>query len=209
MTGLKSNGDRTVALQYVLIDFENVQPKNLEILANHPFRVIVFFGLNQTKVSRDFMKSMLKLKDKAEIIEMSGSGSNSLDFHIAYYLGELAARHPDVQSHVISKDKGFDPLLKHLKAKGVHARRASDLAEIPALRIKESTSDEEKIRAIVANLLARGHSRPRKVSTLQNTIDTLFTKKLGQQELARLVAALQERKFITIKESSVSYNLAN
>jgi hypothetical protein len=193
--------------QYILIDYENVQPKNLEILARHPFHVFVFFGENQTKVSRDFMKSMLLLQDKAEIVEISGSGNNALDFHIAYYLGQLAAKAPDAQFHVISKDKGFDPLLKHLKSKGIQVRRETDLAEIPALRIKETTSDDEKIHAIVRNLASRGQSRPRKVATLQNTINNLFTKTLGQQELAKLVAELQERKFITISDTSVSYNL--
>jgi hypothetical protein len=29
---------------YVFMDFENVQPKNLEILTNHPFEVFVFVG---------------------------------------------------------------------------------------------------------------------------------------------------------------------
>ena len=35
---------------YILIDFENVQPKNLAILNGHPFKVLVFVGANQTRV---------------------------------------------------------------------------------------------------------------------------------------------------------------
>jgi len=37
-------GKISLATNYVLIDFENVQPKNLEILSNHPFKVLVFVG---------------------------------------------------------------------------------------------------------------------------------------------------------------------
>src|SRR5690606_41983881 len=37
---------------YVLIDYENVQPKNIELLANHPFKIYLFVGANQTKVDR-------------------------------------------------------------------------------------------------------------------------------------------------------------
>ena len=33
-----------MATNYVLIDFENVQPKNLELLTTHPFKVFVFVG---------------------------------------------------------------------------------------------------------------------------------------------------------------------
>lgn len=29
---------------YVMIDFGNVQPKNLDILRKHPFRILVFVG---------------------------------------------------------------------------------------------------------------------------------------------------------------------
>ncbi len=196
-----------MANQYILIDFENVQPKNLEILANHSFNVMVFFGIIQTKVSRDFLKSMLQLRDKAQVIEMSGSGKNALDFHIAFYLGELAAKDPKAHFHVISKDKGFDPLIKHLRLKGVTARRVADLAEIPLLRIKETTSKDERIDAVVENLAARGHSRPRKVKTLENTINTLFTKKLNQPELTRLVSELEKRKYIVIDQGNVRYTL--
>jgi hypothetical protein len=155
-----------VANQYILIDYENVQPKTLESLANHPFNVLVFFGVAQTKVSRDFLKSALLLQGKAEVIEASGSGKNALDFHIAYYLGELVTKDPEARFHVISKDKGFDPLIKHLTGKGVMVRRETDLAEIPALRKDATGSDAEKIRTIVKNLAARGQSRPRKIETL-------------------------------------------
>ena len=60
--------------------------------------------------------------------------------------------------------------------------REKDLAEIPELRIPDTTSRDEQIDAIVKNLRQRGHSRPRKVRTLQNTINTLFTKKLEQED---------------------------
>jgi hypothetical protein len=36
---------------YILIDYENVQPKNLSILKYHDFRVIVFVGASQTKIT--------------------------------------------------------------------------------------------------------------------------------------------------------------
>ncbi len=46
---------------YVLIDFENVQPKNLGILAAHPFKVLVFIGASQTKVPRHVAVAMQAL----------------------------------------------------------------------------------------------------------------------------------------------------
>jgi hypothetical protein len=192
---------------YVLVDFENVQPKNLELLKEYPFRVLVFIGANQTKFPRHFVVAMQALGEQADYVEISGSGPNALDFHIAYYVGELAGKEPEAQFHIISKDRGFDPLIRHLKGKQVRVRRETDLAEIPELRIPETTSRDEQIDAIVKNLRQRGHSRPRKVRTLQNTINTLFTKKLEQSELDAIIDELTKRKLIAVKQNNVSYRL--
>ena len=193
--------------KYVLVDFENVQPKNLELLKEHPFRVLVFIGANQTKFPRHFVVAMQALGEQADYVEIAGSGPNALDFHIAYYIGELAAKEPYADFHIISKDRGFDPLIWHLKGKKIRVRREKDLAEIPELRIPDTTSRDEQIDAIVKNLLQRGHSRPRKVKTLQNTINTLFTKNLDQAELDAITDELRKRNLIVVKQNNVSYRL--
>jgi diadenosine tetraphosphate (Ap4A) HIT family hydrolase len=190
-----------------LIDFENVHPKNLELVTKHPFKVFVFVGANQAKVPFDLADSMQLLGNDAKYIKIAGNGQNALDFHIAYYIGELAGKDPDAHFHIISKDKGFDPLIKHLKSRKVKVMRETDLAEIPLLRVPVSTSDDEKISAIVKNLGGRGQSRPRKVRTLENTINNLFTRKLEKKELGALIKELQKRKLIVVNQGNVSYKL--
>ncbi len=192
---------------YVLIDFENVQPKNLGILAAHPFKVFVFIGANQTKVPRHVAVAMQALGGKAQYVEIDGSGPNALDFHIAYYIGELAAADPAGNFHIISKDRGFDPLIRHLKGKKIHVRRESDLAEIPNLRIPKQAKKDDVIDAIVKNLIGRGQSRPRKVKTLQNTIGHLVSEKLDEKQLAALVNELQKRKLIVVSKGNIKYKL--
>ena len=192
---------------YVLIDFENVQPKNLSILANHPFKVFVFIGANQTKVPRHVAVAMQALGDRAKYVEIDGSGPNALDFHIAYYIGELAGIDPAGHFHVISKDRGFDPLIRHLKGKKIQIRRESDLAEIPNLRIPKKAKKDDMIDAIVKNLVGRGQSRPRKVKTLQNTINSLVAENLDKAKLTALVSELQKRKFIIVDKGNVKYTL--
>jgi len=157
---------------YVLIDYENIQPKNLEILENHPFKVFVFVGANQAKVPFDLAVAMQSLGDNAKYIKISGNGPNALDFHIAYYLGELSTTDPKGYFHIISKDTGFDPLIKHLKLRNIRVLREKDLAEIPVLRISNATNSDEKITAIINNLSGRSQSRPRKIKTLTNTINS-------------------------------------
>ena len=192
---------------YVLIDFENVQPKNLEVLSNHPFKVFVFVGASQAKLSYDLAAAMQQLGENAKYVKIGGNGKNALDFHLAFYVGELSTKEPNAYFHIISKDTGFDPLIKHLKARKIRIQRERDLAEIPVLRMSNATSSDEKISAIVKNLAGRGQARPRKVKTLANTINSLFAEKLEEKELMNLVNELQKRSHIVISERNVSYKL--
>jgi len=192
---------------YVLIDYENVQPKNLDLLESHPFNVLVFVGQSQARIPFDLADSMQLLGKDARYVRISGNGQNALDFHIAYYVGELAASEPDAYFHIISKDKGFDPLINHLKERKIRVRREKDIGEIPLLQLTDKTSMDEKISAIVKNLGGRGQSRPRKVTTLSNTINSLFNPKLDAKELSALIKEMARRKLIVINQKNVSYKL--
>jgi len=193
---------------YVLIDFENIQPRNLSLLETLPFTVLVFIGANQAKLPRHVVVAMQALGDSAKYIEIDGNGPNALDFHIAYYIGQLVAADPDGYFHIISKDKGFDPLVRHLKGKKIRIRRENDLAEIPTLRIPKKAKKDDKIDAIVRNLIGRGQSRPRKVRTLQNTISNLVSEELSDSELAGLIRELQQRKHIVVTDGNIRYTLS-
>ena len=69
---------------YVLIDFENVVPDNLELLDQEWIKVLLFVGKNQTKLPFALVKAVQKLGARAQYIEMMGAGHNALDFHIAF-----------------------------------------------------------------------------------------------------------------------------
>jgi len=196
-----------LATNYVLIDFENVQPSNLEVLKQHPFKVMVFVGANQTKIPFDLATAMQALGDAGQYVKIAGTGKNALDFHIAFYVGELAAKDPSAYLHIISRDTGFDTLIKHLKARGTKIQRERDLAEIPVVRMSTATSTDDMVTAIVNNLVGRGQSRPRKVKTLSNTINSLFTEKLSEQRLSTIVKDLEQRKYIRVNNGNVSYQL--
>ncbi|MFT6372816.1 MAG: hypothetical protein ACJAZT_001570, partial [Gammaproteobacteria bacterium] len=147
-------------LNYVLIDLENIQPKNLGVLAGHDFKVLVFVGEKQSKISFDLAVAIQGLGANSDYIKINGNGPNALDFHIAFYIGELSQRHENSYFHVISKDRGFDPLIKHLKSKKIRAQRHIDIADIPLLKVVNATSMSERVDAIVDFLVARGTAKP-------------------------------------------------
>lgn len=194
---------------YLLIDFENVQVASLALLNGHPFKVLIFLGANQTKIPVELAKGVQVLGPDAEYIQIAGNGPNALDFHIAFTIGQLAAREPDAYFHIISKDTGFDPLIEFTKKQKLHIHRSRELAEVPILRLSNAKSVAEKVDAVVKNLALRGSGRPRKVSTLSNTINALFQKALEQHELTTLIQALQKGGYISVEKENVTYHLPN
>ncbi len=207
---------------YVLIDYENVKPDNLSLLIEHDFfKVIVFVGANQEKIPFDLAAALQSLGNKAEYVKISGNGSNALDFHIAYYIGVLSAREKGHCFYIVSKDTGFDPLIEHLKEKKVPAQRVKDIVEI--LNITSKNKDEkqvaskvdtfkatpldQKIEKVVGDLVKRGQSRPRKVSTLSTTINSLFMKKLKESDILEIINKMKKEKLIVVDKEAVRYNL--
>jgi hypothetical protein len=205
---------------FVLIDFENVQPKNMGSLKGGSFKIKVFLGTNQTKIPLEMALALQLFGPDAEYIQIDGNGNNALDFHIAYYIGQLAAVNPDAHFHIISKDKGFDPLIKHLHAKKISCQRSTSIADIPLAKISNvkpapekpvKTSNTkpapEKIDTVIDNLAKRKASRPRTLKTLRSTIKALFVNQLADEELEELLEQLSKRGTIDIKDGKVSYGL--
>jgi PIN domain len=132
----------------VLIDYENVQVKSLALLRGEQFRVRVFLGKTNTKIHTELAIALQRLGERAEYITLESSGSNALDFHIAYYLGVLVTADPTAHFHIISKDKGFDPLIQHLKSRAVHAARATSIEAMSGIvSIAKPTVTEELPRS--------------------------------------------------------------
>jgi hypothetical protein len=192
---------------YVLIDYENVQPKDVASLNAHPFKVLVFVGANQKTLRTDLVASLQPLGQSVEYIRVSGNGRNALDFHIAFYLGELAANDPNDVFRVISKDAGFDPLLAHLKSRGIRAQRSATLVEEPAPDVVAHNTFDERVAAAIENLRSRGNARPRRLKTLASTIHALFGKKLEPTEVEGLIAALANHGVTVAPDGKVTYTI--
>jgi PIN domain len=192
---------------YVLIDYENVQPAALAVLDQDYFKTIVFVGASQVKLSFEVASAIQRMGDKASYVKISGNGPNALDFHIAFYIGQIAVNEPTAYFHIISKDAGFDPLIAHLKTKKILAARSKDITEIPLVKAINSKTPAQKQAVILDNLQHRGASRPRTIDALSTTINSLFQKSLPEDELALLLARLADQGYITVTDSKVSYAL--
>lgn len=121
-------------INYVLIDHENVQPTDLALLDREDVRLWVFVGAGQTRLSSDLAIQMQAMRERADYVRISGNGSNALDFHIAFYIGQLVRDDARGFFHIISKDTGFDPLIEHLKTRKVFACRSISISQMPLFK---------------------------------------------------------------------------
>lgn len=192
---------------YVLIDFESVQTRSLELLIQEHFKVIVFVGANQDKLPFEVAESLQQLGSRAEYIKISRRGPNALDFHIAYYIGRLAAEEPSAYFHIISKDTGFDPLIHHLRSKKIFAGRVETVADIPLVRSSNSKSPQERIAIILAKLQQLKAAKPRTIKTLSSTIISLFQNQLSEAEVELLVQSLAKKRYLEIAGAKITYAL--
>ena len=192
---------------YVLIDYENVQPTDLALLRDAPVKVKVFLGANQAKIPVALAAALQGLGANAEYVLLESSGSNALDFHIAYYIGLLSAQDASAFFHIISKDTGFDPLVKHLKTKGVFAQRSVSISSIPFFKPELPSTSDAQIDAVVAHLTKLKAAKPRAEKTLLSTLHALFKKELSDHQLSALFASLCKRGIVKLDGTKVSYEL--
>jgi hypothetical protein len=194
-----------VRTNVVLIDFESVQPESLAALEHDHFKVFVFVGATQTKIPFELATALQRMGPNGEYIKIAGNGKNALDFHIAFYIGQLAAADPSAYFHIISKDSGFDPLVQHLKSRKIFSARSPSIADIPLVKSSNKKSVPERAQLFVEKLKQPKVTRPRALKTLSSAVSNFFQKQLSEAEIAGVIAEMQRSGFLTVTEGKVSY----
>ena len=214
----------------LLVDYENIGKIDLAAIPDG-VRVPFFFGASQRSVPTEFLKAALRLGERFVPIDIEGQGKNALDFHIAFYLGEYLARDPNTACVIFSKDKGFDPLVRHLTRRGFAVRRANTMAEAlgsrtaaaPATRgargarsgaRRESPRPESprreggSLRDEALHLLAGTQKvrRPRKRRGLIAVLHSHFSKKVPESELQGLVDELIAEGSLSEANGAITYH---
>lgn len=196
---------------YVLIDFENVVPDNLDLLDQDWIKVMLFVGKNQTKLPFTMVKSIQKLGPRAQYVEMTGTGHNALDFHIAFYIGRISATDKDAYFHIVSNDQGFDPLVAHLKQEDIFADRVMKIEDIPVLIQAKvvSKSPAERLSFATDRLLKANTTRPRTRKTLTSHISAMFLKALPEEDIAAIVDGLFKNGSVRENGKRIEYSDEN
>ena len=191
-------------INIVLIDSENVKPESIEKLKHEHVRVVVFLGASQKRIDSAIVIAVHSLGANGSYVRISGNGPNALDFHIAYYIGKFLAEQPGACFHIISKDKGFDPLIKHLREQKIICSRSSSISEIPWLKSSKKVHPNQRATIFYEKRIASSKARPATITALQRTILSHFHD-LSPPEAARVVEALKQAGYVVVDGKKVVY----
>jgi hypothetical protein len=210
---------------YILIDFENVHVKSLALLKEKNFRVRVFLGPKNSRLPTELVLTMKSLGDHADYIVLDAGGHNALDFHITYYLGRLAAADPAGFFHLISKDTGFDSLIRHMSAAGILCERSVSIESIPCLANTSTKSESSQteitnpakghakkkapqlVEHVLTNLIKRKSALPRLEKTLRSTMKAICGAQYSEKEIEAVLNRLIKKKYVAVDGTRVSYTL--
>lgn len=192
----------------LLVDFENVQQVELANL-DDSYRVIIFVGADQKSVPFELVTRAQQLGSRVEWQKIVGNGSNALDFFIAFQLGRVFDKATKPECLVLSRDKGFDPLIKYLNANGMKSRRIGNLSELhhkTAAATPAPAPEDLKLRRVL-EVLGRleKRARPRKRKTLSQCISAMFQKKISQQEVEHIIGAMLTKGLISETNNTFTY----
>ncbi len=190
----------------LLVDYENVQQVELAGL-DDSFRVIIFVGADQKSVPFDLVTKAQRLGSRVEWQKIVGNGSNALDFFIACQLGREFEKSPRPECTVLSKDKGFDPLMRYLNENGMKCKRINSLGEIHhKAATAPATAEEPKLQRVIEVLgKSEKRARPRKRKTLSQCISAMFQKKIHQQEVDRIIDVMLTNGLISEANNAITY----
>ncbi|TXH67131.1 MAG: NYN domain-containing protein [Thiothrix sp.] len=196
----------TTISHHIFVDFENVQAVNLHLLKNKPAQLIIILGAQQKNLPVDLVQQLMLFKEQACLVEVKASGKNALDFVLAYHIGQWAQQKPRNDFYIVSKDKGYDALVNHLKNKKIKIQRYDEFTQIPIFdKPPKQTNSSSKITSferLITLLKNAPRNRPTKRQTLISYTDAAFAKKLGEDEVTSLINELQKNKLVSFDANS-------
>jgi hypothetical protein len=150
-------------VNHVFVDYENVHAVDPTIIGSKTVHVTLLLGAKKTKLDATVVEKLMQHAATVEMIRLTSSGRNALDFTLAYYLGRAVLADPCGHFHIVSKDKGYDALIEHLRGKHIFARRHEDFTTLTS----SATAKPSAATSSVATLAAKASPKPKPPASLE------------------------------------------
>lgn len=202
---------RVTVKQIVFVDYENLQPTEEEMrgLIEDTTEVYLLHGVLQHVLSAFWVDIAFELgRERLHRIQLSSSAPNALDMFVPYYIGTMIAQSEPMSFKILSNDKGYDPLIDHLREQSVVIERlrrdlkTGDLQNFePELEIDLAELVDKVIERI------KLPNRPKKTVGLMNMVQSVL-KSCGEPgiKLTDVRAELEREEWVHIDQDNVIYS---
>ncbi len=202
--------DLPLPLNHVFVDFENVHQLDFSVMGSKPVHFTLLVGAQQSRMGVVLVQQLLKYADSVEQVRLTSSGQNALDFALAYYVGRAAVADPSGYFHIVSKDKGFDPLIEHLRSQRIRARRHDNFSTLTfsAPGKRPSPLPEAPLERALEHLKRHPDNRPKRRVTLVTHLQSLLGKTATETEALDVVTGLEKGGHLSLGEKDrVTYQV--
>ena len=209
-------------MNHVFVDFENVRHVDFSLIGAKAVSFTLLLGARNTKLDVPLVEKLMEHAASVQLVRQTSSGRNALDFALSYYLGRAVLADPTAYFHVVSGDKGFDPLIEHLRSRHVHARRHDDFTtltfsgpvkapvapNVPTAAKAPTVPPEDLMTRVLEQLRRNIANRPKRKSTLISHLRAFAGKTATEADAVKLVEALREAGHISFSEKdAVTYHV--
>lgn len=132
-----------------LIDYENVSASGLDGLETltEQDTVYIFYTENADRLTFDAHRRLMESPAKVRYYKVETGTKNALDFQLVSYLGYLIRENNGCGYFIISKDSGFDSVLKFWELRNVSITRLPNL-DVETTR-QTQTELNQKLRELL------------------------------------------------------------
>jgi hypothetical protein len=202
--------DHTRPMNHVFVDFENVHEVDLSVIGARSVSFTLLLGARQTKLDAVLVEKLMQHAASVQLIRLTSSGKNALDFALSYYVGRAVVADPTAYFNIVSKDTGFEPLIEHLRSRNIHARRHNDFTTLTfSLPTKPSTAPSEDLVArVLVHLGKNPTNRPKRKKTLVSHLRAFSGKMATEADVMDLVEKLRKAGHLSIDDKeAVTYHV--
>lgn len=220
--------DLPLPLNHVFVDYENVQALDLGVIGGKGVTFTLLVGPQKKKLDVELVEQLFAHAASVELVRLTASGRNALDFTLAYYLGRAVAADPAGCFHIVSKDTGYDPMIAHLRSRHIRVERHNDFSMLPfaaaqkpkapvAEKPPRASPGPAKPRSPIGNkpltralehLRRHPNSRPKRRKTLVSHLSASLGKQPPEGGIEKLIDELIEAGHMAIDaKNAVTYTL--
>ena len=128
-------------LNHIFIDYENMRQIDSAVFALDRATITLLLGPQNGSISTTTVQQLMAHAASVELVRLEKSGKHAVDLALAYYMGRKVIADPLTFLHIVSRDKGYDPLIEHLRSRQIKVCRHEDYAALAkALKPKSPPS---------------------------------------------------------------------